>query len=248
MRKMTPRTKAVILHHLYGLVARDYEASVHTCRTRGIKVIEDCAQATGAEHCGTKVGALGDAAFHSTEQSKVFTTVQGGIAVTDDDTIASRIGEYHRDAPVPDMMRVERLLHTLILNYYRFTHPHRWLLGDFHEVLRGKKRLLSTTAQEARGICPADYGQKMPPSIAAIGLNQLAKIDRFNGLRQKAAQRWHAWCDAGGYARPQVAANSVPVWLRYPVLVEAEKKKNARWARRSLGVELGVWFTTNLHP
>ena len=38
------------------------------------------------------------------------------------------------------------------------------------------------------------------------------------------------------------------MFLRYPVLVEPEKKRNRSWGVNSLGVEVGNWFSSNLHP
>lgn len=70
-----------MLHHLYGLVCRDYELILQIAKEYDLWVIEDCAHATGAEYKGRKVGNYGHVAFYSSEQSKVFTTIQGGMAV-----------------------------------------------------------------------------------------------------------------------------------------------------------------------
>jgi len=40
----------------------------------------------------------------------------------------------------------------------------------------------------------------------------------------------------------------LPVYLRYPVMVEHDKKRNTSWAEKELHVALGVWFVSNLHP
>lgn len=79
-RAISDRTRAIVVQHLYGLVCRDYARLIELARRRGVAVIEDCAQATGAEMHGTKVGNLGDVAVYSSGQSKVFDTCQGGIA------------------------------------------------------------------------------------------------------------------------------------------------------------------------
>jgi len=61
---LTPRTKGVIVVHLFGLPARMDEIMA-IARRRGLFVIEDCAQAVGAAYRGTPVGLLGDAATFS---------------------------------------------------------------------------------------------------------------------------------------------------------------------------------------
>ncbi len=246
--KITPKTRAILMHHLYGLVCRDYEAIIAIAREQGLKVIEDCAQATGAEYQGRKVGHLGDVAIYSSEQSKVFTTVQGGIAVTNDEALHHRLQDYWDRASYPDEKWIDKLLHNLLLNYYQIKHPQRWWRGDLAELVYGRKRLISTTSEEEAGIKPAHYGMRMPAPIAALSLHQLSKIDRYNELRRQTAKKWDAWCETNGYRRPVVIPDSTPVYLRYPVLVEEEKKRDVSWAIRELGVRPGVWFLGNAHP
>ena len=65
----------------------------------------------------------------------------------------------------------------------------------------------------------------MPAPVASLGLNQLRKIDRFNAKRRKTAQKWDEWCQANGYTPAKVLQDSLPVFLRYPLLVEQEKKE-----------------------
>lgn len=246
--KITPRTKAILLHHLYGLVSRDYDVIVEIARRYGLFVIEDCAQSTGAEYRGRKVGNLGDVAIYSSEQSKIFNTIQGGIATTNDKKIGHKLREFYEQSPFPDNVRVDKLLHNVIINYYRFKHPQRWWLGDLVRLRYGSKVLISTTREEERGVKPIYYGQKMPAPIAALGINQLEKIDTYNQKRRDNAQHWHQWCEKTNHKKPFIIPNSVPVFLRYPVLVEPEKKKIRTWACDELGIELGVWFVSHLHP
>src|SRR6185369_9477098 len=52
--KFTSNTRAILLHHLYGLVCRDFEKVLDLSRSHGLKVMEDCAHATGAEFRGKK--------------------------------------------------------------------------------------------------------------------------------------------------------------------------------------------------
>ena len=247
-QKITSKTKAILLHHLYGLVCRDYEAILELAKKYNLRVIEDCAHATGAEYKGKKVGNWGDVGFYSSEQSKVFNTIQGGIAVTNDEKIAKKLQEYYDKAPFPKVERIDKQLSNVILNYYQFKHPQRWWRGDVAELLYGRKRLISTTVEEEHGIKPAHYGCRMPPPIAAIAINQLRKIESYNQLRRQTAKQWDQWCEANGYKKPVVIENSTPVFLRYPVMVEDKKKKNISWGYRELGVTVGVWFVSHIHP
>jgi len=69
LRQITPRTRAIIAVHLYGQPA-ELEPLASVAKTHGLYLIEDCAQALGAEYHGNKVGGIGDAAVFSFFPSK----------------------------------------------------------------------------------------------------------------------------------------------------------------------------------
>jgi perosamine synthetase len=245
---ITPKTKAILLHHLYGLVCRDYEKLIALAQKHNLYIIEDCAQSAGAMFKNKKVGNLGDVAFYSSEQSKIFNTIQGGLVVTNNEVYATRLKEYYDKAPYPSNERISKQLFNVIIHYYTYKHPLRWCLSKLYSLLYYEKIYESTTEEEIRGIKPNDYGFKMPAALAIIGFNQLQKIDKYNQMRRENAQQWSTWCDTHGYKKPVVISNSNPVYLRYPVMVEPEKKLDTLWASKELGIELGVWFVSNVHP
>ena len=246
--KINSKTKVILLPHYYGLICRDYENIIEIARKHGLYVIEDCCHGTGAEFRKRKIGNLGDLAFYSTEQSKVMTTIQGGIAVTNTDILGERIREYYEIAPYPDEELIDKQLHSVMINYYANKDPQRWWKGELYRLWYQDKIIISTTREELKGIKPSYYGRKMPAPIAAIGLNQLSKIDKYNELRRQTAKKWDHWCENNGYQKPFVSPESTPVYLRYPVMVERQKKTDPSWAQKEMGVTLGVWFESNIHP
>src|ERR671924_1136590 len=83
---LTPRTKAIVPVHLFGNVA-----PVTELRELGLPILEDAAQAAGAELDGVKVGALADAATFSFYPAKNLPCLgDGGAITTDDDALAER--------------------------------------------------------------------------------------------------------------------------------------------------------------
>ena len=85
--KITPRSKAVIVVHLSGWPC-DMDPIVELCRRHGLWLIEDCAQAHGAEYKGRPVGVFGDIAAFSFCQDKIITTGgEGGLLAMDDDAL-----------------------------------------------------------------------------------------------------------------------------------------------------------------
>lgn len=87
--KNYPSVKVLVLVHLFGLPA-DMDGIMQLCRQHDIKVIEDAAQAPGAVYKGKKIGSIGDCGGFSFTQSKTIQCGEGGVLVTNDDTIATR--------------------------------------------------------------------------------------------------------------------------------------------------------------
>ncbi len=88
---LTGSTRAVVATHLYGLMC-DVEGIVELCRGRGIAVVEDCAQAAGAQRGGRRAGAFGEAAALSFYPTKNLAAIgDGGAVVTDDSAIDERV-------------------------------------------------------------------------------------------------------------------------------------------------------------
>ena len=89
-KAISPKTKAIMVTHLFGNPARMGEI-MELARSRIIPVIEDCAQAFGAELDGVKVGAWGDIGCFSLQQGKHITTGEGGIVTSNDPDLARRM-------------------------------------------------------------------------------------------------------------------------------------------------------------
>lgn len=93
--RITKRTKAIIPVHLYGQPA-DMEPILKIARENGLKVIEDCAQAFGAEYKGHKVGSLGHTGCFSFFPSKNLGCYgDGGMILTNDEEIYNQVKKLH---------------------------------------------------------------------------------------------------------------------------------------------------------
>ena len=91
--RVTPRTRAVIVVHLFGQPAPMDEILAVT-RRHGLRVVEDCAQAFDCFYKGRKTGTMGDVACFSLQQSKHITSGEGGIIATDDPEVYQRAVLY----------------------------------------------------------------------------------------------------------------------------------------------------------
>lgn len=88
--KITSRTKGIIAVHLYGHPV-DMDPLLQVASRHKLFVIEDAAEAHGAEYKGRRIGSIGDISTFSFFGNKIITTGEGGMVVTNDDRMASRV-------------------------------------------------------------------------------------------------------------------------------------------------------------
>jgi len=89
-RCLSERTRAILVTHLFGNPCA-MDDILALARERDIPVIEDCAQAFLAESGGRQVGTMGSVGCFSLQQGKHITTGEGGLIVTDDESLARRM-------------------------------------------------------------------------------------------------------------------------------------------------------------
>ncbi len=97
--KITPRTKAIIPVHLFGLMC-DMDAINTIAKKHGLKVLEDAAEAHGAEYKGRRAGSCSDLAAFSFFANKNITTGEGGMVVTNDEELYNKL-RYHKNMCFP---------------------------------------------------------------------------------------------------------------------------------------------------
>lgn len=88
--KITPRTRAIIVVHIFGQPA-DMDPIMELAREHDLIVIEDCAQTPFATYKGRPVGSLGHMGVFSLNYHKHIHTGEGGIVTTNDDSLAERV-------------------------------------------------------------------------------------------------------------------------------------------------------------
>ncbi len=186
--KLTRRTRAIIPVHLAGWPC-DMDPILELARERGIKVIEDCAQAQGATYKGRPVGSLGDVAAFSFCQDKIMTTGgEGGMLTTNDETIWERAWSFK------DHGKSYAAVH-----YRQYPPGFRWL----HESFGTNWRL--TEMQSAMGRCLL---RTLPRSLEARRKNAAILTEGFAkipGLRVARPPReiGHAYYKYYAFLQPE---------------------------------------------
>ncbi len=159
---ITPRTRAIIAVHLGGWPC-DMEALQNLALRHNLKLIEDCAQAVGAEYRGRKVGSFGDAAAFSFCQDKIMTTGgEGGMLLLKDEAAWRSAWAYKDHGKDYELV-------------YHTPHPpgHRWL----HTRFGSNWRL--TEMQSAIGLRQLE---KLPEWLAQRRANARQLIEGVAGL------------------------------------------------------------------
>ena len=123
-KKITPKTKAIIAIHLWGMPC-EMDRIMEIAKKHNLKVIEDAAQAHGAEYRGKKVGTIGEIGCFSFQSSKNLPAIEGGMLVTDSREYYERaivLGHYLRVKELPEESPYRKYSHTCMGYKYRM-HP-----------------------------------------------------------------------------------------------------------------------------
>ena len=115
-KKITKRTKAIIVCHIFGHPA-EIKKIIQIRNKYNIKVIEDCAESHGAEYKGKKIGNFGDISTFSFYSNKLITTGEGGMVLTSNKKFADRARGYKNLF----FGKVDRFRHEDLGSNYRLT-------------------------------------------------------------------------------------------------------------------------------
>ncbi len=220
-RKITPKSKAVVVQHTFGLPA-DMNKISALCQQHNLILIEDCAHCLGAEYNGQKLGTFGKASFFSFGRDKIISSVYGGAVAVNDSVLAERIKQIeNNELRNPSYFWIfQQLLHPiltkfLIMPFYGFFELGRWIL-----ILLQKTKILSKAVhkKEKRGEQPNYLPQKMPGALAILALHQFQKLDKILAHQKQIADIYNQNLQGLNVILP--AKKEGRVYLRYPVLFE----------------------------
>ncbi len=166
-RAITDQTRAVIVPHMFGLPADMEELS-----GLGIPLIEDCAQSVGANYRGQKAGRFGILSVFSFYATKVFTTGEGGMVVSDSEELVSRVKDL-REYDNKDDFAVR-------------------------------------------------FNSKMTDIQAALGLNQLSRLDEFLEKRREIASLYFKELKDCDFALPVQKEGKEHIYYRFVVQTKGE--------------------------
>lgn len=197
--KLTANTKAVLPVHLYGQCC-DMDPLLEMARSHGFAIVEDACHAVGAAYKGRKAGSMGaTGCFSFHEQKNMSTLGEGGMIVTNAPDLFERIALYrsHCTRVYGASTKYCRLDET------RFPMGKRFWWQDFDDT---------------------GYNFRMTDIQAAVGIEQLRKLDAFNQRRiELAAYLTERLQEISGLKTPAVMPDRKHVFHLYPLEIDAAR-------------------------
>ncbi|UCG17524.1 MAG: DegT/DnrJ/EryC1/StrS family aminotransferase [Phycisphaerales bacterium] len=245
-RSITPRTKCIMAQHTYGYPA-DMDAIMDIADGKGLPVVEDCCLALGSEYNRRLVGTFGAAAYFSFQWNKPYTSGLGGMAVTGNPELGSRIEALQRESIIPGTKEVMMLAAQLAV-YRTLVYPRTTALAQNIFRSLGKAGLVvgSSSSGEFVPVMPDGFFKRMSELQARSGRRQLQALSRNIAHRRRLARLYDDRLRELGWPVPRLSSKADPALVRYPVRVVDKQRALATAAKRF--VELGSWFECPLHP
>jgi perosamine synthetase len=149
-KRLTPKTAGVIIVHIGGIISRRIQELQGLCQKKGIWLVEDAAHAHGSSYEGVKAGAFGIASAFSFYPTKVMTSAEGGMIVTNDDKIAEEARIYRDQGKASFTQNA----HIRMGYNWRMSEPHA-IIG-----LKHLDRLPSMISDRQKSAMVYDHGLK----------------------------------------------------------------------------------------
>ncbi len=239
--KITSRTKAILVVHLYGLPV-EMDKIIEIAAKYDLKIVEDAAEMHGQTYNGKYCGSFGDISTFSFYPNKHVTTGEGGMIVTDNEELANRCRMLRNLCFKEDV----RYIHDEISDNYRFTNLQAAVglaqlerLDEFVERKRTMGRFYTENLSDIKGIqlpiAKTDYAENIY-WVYGIVLDRETRITNREMVKQLAAEgiggRTFFWC-----------MHEQPVYQKRGLFV-GERYRNAEYlARKGFYIPSGLALT-----
>jgi perosamine synthetase len=237
---ITEKTLAVIPVHNYGLVCNMGEIQ-RIALEKGAYVVEDAAQAAGAQLENRKAGTIGDIGILSLGQGKNICALGGGVILTDREPLAPLIDElldlYPRERSFPEC---SSMLTGMALSL--FLHPERYAVPARLPFLNLSANVFDPDFRIAR----------LSNVNAEVGRRAFLSLDPYNEIRIRNARLLnHNLCHNESLRIPKPLVGGQPVYLRFPIVFpKQEVRRRVSWIlrRRRLGASRSYLTPLNEIP
>jgi len=182
--KITPRTKAIIAVHIYGHPV-DMDQVLNVARKHKLFVVEDVAEAHGAEYKGRRTGSLGDIGCHSFYANKIVTTGEGGMLTLNDDLLFEKAKSLKSLA----FGKTNKFLHQDIGFNYRLTNVQCAVgvaqMRKIDKILQRKREIAAFYLEALKDVPDVQLPVERPYAKNVYWMFNVVLIGRLTGKRQE---------------------------------------------------------------
>jgi perosamine synthetase len=233
---ITPRTKAVIIVDLYGNMP-EMNALLEVARAHGLAVVEDAAEAAGAEYEGRRAGSFGDVGVFSFHGSKTLTTGEGGMLVTDDESLFRRVHVLRDHGRKPGD---KQFWNTEIAYKYKMSSMQAALglaqLERIDELIERKREIFGWYRQELESVEEITLNYELPGARNSYWMVTVVP-DRNYGVEKDALQQQLSALDID--CRPFFhPLSSIPAYASLPQAEEARARNRVSYEICPYGLNL----------
>ncbi len=244
-KKITKKTKAIIVQHSFGFAA-DIRELKQISQKNNIILIEDCAHALAAKtSSGEVLGSFGDMSIISFGVDKVISSVRGGALIVNNQELVSNIDTRYEVLEYKNITNLFRHLANILI--FSISKPlYNIYIGKI--ILYISKKLNITnkiiTSKEKNGEISYNVF-KLENILAHLAYDQLLNIDNnIKNRKQLAKIYYDELKDISQISMPKFDSNSV--YLRFPIHIANPDKLHAYAKNR--GIILGNWYNTVVAP
>jgi len=233
---ISPRTKAMIVVDLYGNMP-EMDPLIEVARKHDLAIIEDAAEAAGAEYRGRRAGSFGDVGVFSFHGSKTLTTGEGGMLVTDDEALYRRVLVLRDHGRRPGD---KQFWNTEVAYKYKMSSMQAALglaqLERIEELIEHKREIFAWYKQELEGVEEIALNYELPDARNAYWM-VTAVLNQNYGIGKDALQEQLS--DKGVDSRPFFhPLSSVPAYADLPQSLEARARNHVSYEIGPYGINL----------
>ena len=188
-KKITSKTKAIILQNTYGL-SSDIEEIIKIAKKYKIYTVEDCCHGFGGKYNDKPNGTYCDAAFFSTQWNKPFSTGLGGFAVINNKKLLSKIKKLESKKIKPTLKDIVSLKLLYLVKRFILKDNTYWMLLKLYRFLSKKNLILGSSQgiEISSTKIPKDFFKDFSNTQMQEGVKNLKKFDDILKLRKENAR------------------------------------------------------------
>lgn len=244
-RKLTRRTRAIIIQHTYGLPA-DLDQIVQIAKAAQLPLIEDCCHTLASTYKGKLVGSFGVGSFYSFEWGKPVVVGIGGSAIVNEPLLRDELNrqyQYFRNPGKASQAKVQLqyLAHRFLYRPWLF-----WPVRSLYHAMGALGAAESNYNPIVEGQAAEDFSLMMGKSLQQRLNKKLANVQALTERSREIVGAYSNQISSHSVQHPVCPEGCETVFARYP-LIARDKPALLAKARESR-VELADWYSTPIHP